>query len=196
MTDASDGYLSRNKPHLARLQRKRRARMVRIDYMPSREALAALDAKRATVRAGSVDATNSAVIDAIVAEWAELTGTKNHEVAPPKSPAESPEFATKYAQARMTSDAERSARAQESGVSASIAHAYETGWQSAYLARAKSTARVVCGAKRHRDGQPCEAKSEPGKRRCRFHGGRSTGPKTPEGKARALANLRQIRNAD
>lgn len=53
--------------------------------------------------------------------------------------------------------------------------------------------RVQCGAKRHRDGQPCQAKSEPGKRRCRFHGGRSTGPKTPEGKARALANLRQYR---
>ena len=76
---------------------------------------------------------------------------------------------------------------------------YETGWQSAYLARvarAKSTARVVCGAKRHRDGQPCQAKSEPGKRRCRFHGGRSTGPKTPEGKARALANLRQNQRVD
>lgn len=50
---------------------------------------------------------------------------------------------------------------------------------------------MVCGAKRHRDGQPCKAMSEPGKRRCRFHGGRSTGPRTSEGKARALANLRQ-----
>ena len=79
------------------------------------------------------------------------------------------------------------------------ARAYETGWQSAWLARvahAQSTARVTCGAKRHRDGQPCQAKSEPGKRRCRFHGGRSTGPKTPEGKARALANLRQNRRID
>ncbi|MDE2406856.1 MAG: hypothetical protein KGL91_03215 [Xanthomonadaceae bacterium] len=53
--------------------------------------------------------------------------------------------------------------------------------------------RVQCGATRHRDGQPCQAKSEPGKRRCRFHGGRSTGPKTEAGKARALANLRQYR---
>lgn len=56
--------------------------------------------------------------------------------------------------------------------------------------RTKQPARVKCGAKRHRDGQPCKALSEPGKRRCRFHGGRSTGPRTPEGKARALANLR------
>ncbi|WP_374607268.1 HGGxSTG domain-containing protein [Thermomonas sp.] len=56
-----------------------------------------------------------------------------------------------------------------------------------------TSVRVQCGATRHRDGQPCQAKSEPGKRRCRFHGGRSTGPRTPEGKARSLANLRQFR---
>ena len=37
--------------------------------------------------------------------------------------------------------------------------------------------RVPCGATRHRDGQPCQALSEPGKHRCRFHGGRSTGPR-------------------
>ena len=53
--------------------------------------------------------------------------------------------------------------------------------------------RAVCGARRHRDGQPCHAKAEPGKARCRFHGGRSTGPRTPEGKARSRANLRQYR---
>lgn len=51
--------------------------------------------------------------------------------------------------------------------------------------------RVPCGATRHRDGKPCEALSGPGKRRCQFHGGRSTGPKTPEGKARSLANLKR-----
>ena len=50
--------------------------------------------------------------------------------------------------------------------------------------------RVPCGATRHSDGQPCEALSEPGKKRCKFHGGCSTGPKTPEGKAKSLANLR------
>jgi DNA-binding XRE family transcriptional regulator len=43
--------------------------------------------------------------------------------------------------------------------------------------------RVICGAKT-RKGMPCRAKSEPGRRRCKFHGGMSTGPKTPEGKAR------------
>ena len=43
--------------------------------------------------------------------------------------------------------------------------------------------RVRCGALTRR-GTPCRAFSEPGRRRCRFHGGRSTGPRTPEGKAR------------
>lgn len=60
----------------------------------------------------------------------------------------------------------------------------------------KAPDRVVCGAKRHRDGQPCEALSVPGKRRCRFHGGMSTGPRTPEGKRRAEANLRARRTTD
>lgn len=245
----SDGYLSRDRAHLAALQRKRRARMVRIDYMPGPEALAAIEAKRATVAPGTVDATNSAIIDAIVKEWAELTGIDCGEVEPPKSPEQLPEMPGMYAQARMSPDAERSARAQESGqfpalqkgnrcdtaqesgepsgITAHIASArtgaYESGqltalqrdgrrelagspkkgagapmpaWAADWMAqeaRRQATRRVTCGAKRHRDGQPCQAKSEPGKRRCRFHGGRSTGPRTSEGKARALANLRQYR---
>lgn len=40
-----------------------------------------------------------------------------------------------------------------------------------------------CGAKT-RKGTPCHAKPIPGKARCKFHGGLSTGPKTPEGRAR------------
>lgn len=40
--------------------------------------------------------------------------------------------------------------------------------------------RVVCSAKT-RKGTPCRNKSEPGKRRCKFHGGLSTGARTPEG---------------
>lgn len=46
-----------------------------------------------------------------------------------------------------------------------------------------SKRRVVCGAKT-RKGTTCKCKSIPGKRRCKFHGGLSTGPKTEEGKAR------------
>ncbi|MFD0982561.1 HGGxSTG domain-containing protein [Tropicimonas aquimaris] len=41
--------------------------------------------------------------------------------------------------------------------------------------------RRICGA-RTRKGTPCRAKSEPGKKRCRLHGGMSTGPKTEEGR--------------
>jgi hypothetical protein len=45
-----------------------------------------------------------------------------------------------------------------------------------------------CGA-RTRAGCPCRAPAIRGKRRCRMHGGRSTGPRTAEG----LARLRQAR---
>jgi DNA-binding XRE family transcriptional regulator len=40
-----------------------------------------------------------------------------------------------------------------------------------------------CGA-RTRKGTPCKCKALPGKQRCKFHGGMSTGPKTAEGRAR------------
>ena len=43
--------------------------------------------------------------------------------------------------------------------------------------------RVPCKAKT-RKGTACRSLSEPGKRRCKFHGGMSTGPRTPEGRAR------------
>ena len=55
--------------------------------------------------------------------------------------------------------------------------------------------RVICGARRRRDGQPCEALSVPGKKRCKWHGDCSTGPRTVEGKARVAANLRKRRSA-
>ena len=52
--------------------------------------------------------------------------------------------------------------------------------------------RASCGA-RTRRGTPCRCAALPNGR-CKYHGGLSTGPKTPEGKARALANLRQYRD--
>ena len=48
-----------------------------------------------------------------------------------------------------------------------------------------------CGA-RTRAGCPCRAPALHGKRRCRMHGGRSTGPRTPEG----LARLRTARTSN
>jgi hypothetical protein len=52
--------------------------------------------------------------------------------------------------------------------------------------------REACGA-RARAGTPCRTRPLPGRCRCKWHGGASTGPKTAEGRARALANLRQFR---
>ena len=38
-----------------------------------------------------------------------------------------------------------------------------------------------------RQGTPCQNPVVTDRNRCRMHGGRSTGPRTPEGKARAIA---------
>lgn len=59
-------------------------------------------------------------------------------------------------------------------------------WEAAHAkaakrrARALAKRRVLCGA-RIRKGTPCRNRSEPGKQRCKFHGGKSTGARTPEG---------------
>lgn len=53
----------------------------------------------------------------------------------------------------------------------------------ARLASSAARHRQQCGAQT-RKGQPCRNMSEAGRRRCKFHGGCSTGPKTAEGKAR------------
>jgi hypothetical protein len=51
--------------------------------------------------------------------------------------------------------------------------------------------RLLCGAKT-RAGGCCQVRAEPGKARCRFHGGKSTGPKTPAGRAR-IAEAQRLR---
>lgn len=163
-------YLSRDRKHLASMQRKRRKGMVRIDYMPDRTAVAILQARRMQLRPGSQSATNSALLDAIVTEWAQLTGIKYREE--PKAPTSGrrPEFS------------DTSARANDSGFChPPKGQAKATG----------SMVRVTCGARRRRDGLPCQALSVPGKRRCKWHGGASTGPKTQAGRARSLKNLTQ-----
>lgn len=255
MTD--DGYLSKNRPYLAAMQRQRRAKIVRIDYMPGKAARAAIEAMRERTRPGSASATNSAVIDAIVAEWARLTGIQQTKVEKPTTPAKLPELCDTYTRARVTSDAVKSThmrvssddlaecagvragasptppelpdasqaracandfdpgnakpsplpaadtpefltastRANESG----LCHATRAGGRandSGSLPAAANQARVICGAKRRRDGQPCQALSVPGKRRCKWHGGASTGPRTDEGRARSIKNLRQYRHND
>jgi hypothetical protein len=48
-----------------------------------------------------------------------------------------------------------------------------------------------CGA-RNRQGKPCLCSPATGTNgRCRFHGGLSTGPKTPETKARSIAAMKE-----
>ena len=45
-----------------------------------------------------------------------------------------------------------------------------------------------CGAKGKRTGKPCPHTSIYGNGRCKWHGGLSTGPKTPEGRAKSGRN--------
>lgn len=209
MTD--DGYLSRNRPYLAAMQRQRRARMVRIDYMPGKAARDAIESMRARSRPGTVSATNSAVIDAIVAEWARLTGIQQSEVEKAKTSASSRASCDMYARARISTDALNSTRAHESSDDSAKCAPVRVGVgpaapefiaastrakESGSLPAAAKLARVICGAKRRRDGQACQGLSVPGKRRCKWHGGASTGPRTDEGRARSMANLRQYRNQE
>lgn len=42
-----------------------------------------------------------------------------------------------------------------------------------------------CGARTRSSGRPCQMPAVHGKRRCRLHGGLSTGPKTPAGLERS-----------
>jgi hypothetical protein len=44
-----------------------------------------------------------------------------------------------------------------------------------------------CSAKSKRTGVQCRAPAIKGKTKCQTHGGKSTGPRTPEGKARIAA---------
>jgi hypothetical protein len=54
--------------------------------------------------------------------------------------------------------------------------------------------RLQCQTINKQNKLPCKAsgiRMNNGNIRCRIHGGWSTGPKTPEGKAKALLNLKQ-----
>ena len=44
-----------------------------------------------------------------------------------------------------------------------------------------------CQAKSKRTGAQCQAPASKGKTKCRFHGGKSTGPKTEQGRQRCAA---------
>ena len=85
---------------------------------------------------------------------------------------------------------DRNARARAWGLrqSADLLATFQT------IARVRPATRhegkpSICGAKT-RKGEPCRNKGESGKRRCKFHGGMSTGPKTEEGRARIAEGQR------
>lgn len=63
---------------------------------------------------------------------------------------------------------------------------WNAGFGSKNQPRSNERVRVRCGAKT-RKGTPCRLLSEPGKRRCNYHGGKSTGPRTAAGRARISA---------
>ncbi len=161
----NDGYLSKDRDYINKGQRERRAKLKRIDYMPSEQAAAIIDGKRGRYYPMNIV---SGVIDAIVIEWASDRNLIDQNSKPHES-GKRPEFVDQYARANDSGD-----------------------WLLKRLALLNANKRVVCGAKTQ-SGRPCRAKSLPSKKRCKWHGGCSTGPKTIEGKAKALANLRQNR---
>lgn len=69
-----------------------------------------------------------------------------------------------------------------------VSIAKEKEWERKRTREKKNAARrrVLCGAKT-RKGTLCRLMSEPGRRRCKFHGGKSTGPKNA---GRAIAHCR------
>lgn len=179
----NDGFQSKDRNRINATQRGRRARMTRVDYMPGDDALAILRAKRAQERPGTPAATNSSVLDAILTDWARLTGLKYNRIDAPQASGSSPEFVNRYA------------RANEFGFCQAIRAPTHTRMTPGPV-QAKATMRVPCGARRRRDGLPCEALSMPSKRRCKWHGGASTGPKSEQGRLRALSNLKKRTGTD
>ena len=139
-------------------------------------------AKCASVRTGTSPATPEFIPPSQARAGANDFDPRNAKPAHPPATVP-PEFLT------------ASPRANESGfchAARAGAHANKSGSPPA----GAKQARVICGAKRRRDGQACQGLSVLGKFRCKWHGGASTGPRTDEGRARSLANLRQNRSHD
>lgn len=67
-------------------------------------------------------------------------------------------------------------------------HGWRLGWQHKRGYEDWIHDLPRCGATT-RKGTPCRCRVLPGKTRCKFHGGLSTGPKTTEGRHKSLAAL-------
>lgn len=187
---------SEQRQRIAAMQRARRAGMTRVDYMPSATAVAIMDAKRARAYPGSVDATHSAVLDAILSEWARLTGIDCGRLEPPPALGAGPELSGQSAHTKDSGFCQPKrapARANNFGAPIAPGRFAGAGAKDSGPIKQGSGIRVPCGARRRRDGQPCQALSVPGKVRCKWHGGASSGPKTAEGRLRSKINLIQFR---
>lgn len=136
-------------PNANATQRARRKRTARVDYFPTPEAGALMESLRGSQRPWN---TNSGILNAIVAEWAALTGGQR-----PRVPGINPHT-----------------RANDFGPNPILARLFSNP--------------AECGA-RTRSGQPCHSTRLGKGGKCKWHGGRSTGPRTADGKARALMNL-------
>lgn len=66
---------------------------------------------------------------------------------------------------------------------------YEQNAQWYELKRSTYEPAPICGARR-KNGERCRSKDLYRGGKCRFHGGLSTGARTPEGKQRAIAAMR------
>ena len=181
------------------LQRRRRQGVKRIDYQPSAQVLALITPELRPYVGGDY----SSVIDRLILKAAGVA---------PESPHTSRRCApaTELGAATAEDAIGRPLRAgahdfDESANEAKDWRQVPTGardseplptWAPGHLARCATrdaNKRVPCGGRRRSDGKPCEALSVPGKRRCKWHGGYSTGPRTAEGKAKVAANLRKRR---
>ena len=68
------------------------------------------------------------------------------------------------------------------------------GYREDYRPFVDDSGKPRCGA-RCRDGHPCKAQGLGRGHRCKNHGGQSTGPKTEDGKRRALEALARGRES-
>lgn len=88
--------------------------------------------------------------------------------------------------------------ADRSGISQRIAHARARAKDFATVTRRDiphnydGSKQFLCNA-RTQSGRPCRAMGLAPNGRCKWHGGKSTGPRTAEGKARSLRNLEKAR---
>lgn len=169
------------------LQRSRRTGKPRIDYYPAPDALTALEARKTAYPPAN---NYTGILDVIVRKWAAIKG-----IALPSKGA-TPATGRGYgpnvsAQLRSTSGLPCLTAGRHPELRPPSRPRAPARLTPARQDIAKPV-RVVCGARRRRDGLPCEALSVPGKRRCKWHGGCSTGPRTDERRARALSNLGKL----